>query len=92
MSGLRKYVQVCRAMSDREGHSGGPPPVDDDLSLPKATVTKMITGDLISLRLLFHFTITHSRFTPQRRSLRQGDSRSGDRVLCGWAPFNTRRI
>jgi len=30
-------------MSDREGHSGGPPPVDDDLSLPKATVTKMIT-------------------------------------------------
>ncbi|TFK27075.1 TATA binding protein-associated phospho protein [Coprinopsis marcescibilis] len=28
-------------MSDREGHSGGP--VDDDLSLPKATVAKMIT-------------------------------------------------
>jgi len=29
-------------MSDREGHSGGPPG-DDDLSLPKATVAKMIT-------------------------------------------------
>ncbi|KAM6495558.1 Histone-fold-containing protein [Amanita muscaria] len=28
-------------MSDREGHTGGPPP-DDDLSLPKATVAKMI--------------------------------------------------
>jgi len=30
------------AMSDREGHSGLPP-TDDDLSLPKATVAKMIT-------------------------------------------------
>ncbi|KAG6812652.1 hypothetical protein H0H92_001602 [Tricholoma furcatifolium] len=30
-------------MSDREGHSGGPPPTDDDLSLPKATVAKMIS-------------------------------------------------
>ncbi|THV03315.1 histone-fold-containing protein [Dendrothele bispora CBS 962.96] len=29
-------------MSDREGHSGAPP-TDDDLSLPKATVAKMIT-------------------------------------------------
>jgi len=29
-------------MSDREGHSGGPP-TDDDLSLPKATVAKMIS-------------------------------------------------
>ncbi|SJL01735.1 related to TATA-binding protein-associated phosphoprotein Dr1 protein [Armillaria ostoyae] len=28
-------------MSDREGHSGAP--TDDDLSLPKATVTKMIS-------------------------------------------------
>lgn len=28
-------------MSDREGHSG--PPTDDDLSLPKATVSKMIS-------------------------------------------------
>ena len=32
-------------MSDREGHSGGIPAADDDLSLPKATVTKMITGE-----------------------------------------------
>jgi hypothetical protein len=30
-------------MSDREGHPG-PPPTDDDLSLPKATVAKMISG------------------------------------------------
>ncbi|KAJ7368101.1 histone-fold-containing protein [Mycena olivaceomarginata] len=30
-------------MSDREGPSGGAPPTDDDLSLPKATVAKMIT-------------------------------------------------
>ncbi|KAJ7507563.1 histone-fold-containing protein [Mycena galericulata] len=30
-------------MSDREGNSGGAPPSDDDLSLPKATVAKMIT-------------------------------------------------
>uniref|UniRef100_A0A8H7XWW8 Transcription factor CBF/NF-Y/archaeal histone domain-containing protein n=1 Tax=Psilocybe cubensis TaxID=181762 RepID=A0A8H7XWW8_PSICU len=29
-------------MSDREGHSGGGAPTDDDLSLPKATVAKMI--------------------------------------------------
>ena len=33
----------ARAMSDREGHSGAPP-ADDDLSLPKATVAKMIAG------------------------------------------------
>lgn len=33
-------------MSDREGHSGAPPG-DDDLSLPKATVTKMIAGEAI---------------------------------------------
>jgi len=31
-------------MSDREGHSGGGAPPDEDLSLPKATVAKMITG------------------------------------------------
>ncbi|KAK7061557.1 negative cofactor 2 complex subunit beta [Favolaschia claudopus] len=30
-------------MSDREGNSGGAPSNDDDLSLPKATVAKMIT-------------------------------------------------
>jgi hypothetical protein len=38
-------VSVClrQEMSDREGHSGIPPG-DDDLSLPKATVAKMITG------------------------------------------------
>jgi len=31
-------------MSDREGHSGGGAPTDEDLSLPKATVAKMIAG------------------------------------------------
>ena len=31
-------------MSDNEGH-GGLPPSDDDLSLPKATVAKMISGE-----------------------------------------------
>ncbi|KAF9468957.1 histone-fold-containing protein [Collybia nuda] len=35
-------------MSDREGTSGGPPPTDDDLSLPKATVAKMISDLLPS--------------------------------------------
>ena len=35
-------------MSDREGHSGIPPG-DDDLSLPKATVAKMITGSSLGL-------------------------------------------
>ncbi|KAJ7774356.1 histone-fold-containing protein [Mycena maculata] len=30
-------------MSDRDGTSGGAPPSDEDLSLPKATVAKMIT-------------------------------------------------
>jgi hypothetical protein len=33
-------------MSDREGHSGVPG--DDDLSLPKATVAKMISGTSFS--------------------------------------------
>ncbi len=37
-------------MSDHEGH-GGPPGSDDDLSLPKATVAKMITGEYMTLRL-----------------------------------------
>jgi hypothetical protein len=32
-------------MSDHEGHSGVPG-ADDDLSLPKATVAKMINGTL----------------------------------------------
>lgn len=34
----------AKAMSDREGTSGGAPSSDEDLSLPKATVAKMITG------------------------------------------------
>ena len=34
-------------MSDNEGH-GGMPPNDDDISLPKATVSKMIAGTLLA--------------------------------------------
>lgn len=41
-------------MSDREGHSGGVPPVDDELTLPKATVAKMIAGMVFFIR----FTLT----------------------------------
>lgn len=37
------YTFSSSNMSDGEGH-GGMPPSDDDLSLPKATVAKMITG------------------------------------------------
>jgi hypothetical protein len=48
-SSTRSSASACPpvfpAMSDREGHSGLPP-TDDDLSLPKATVAKMITGSL----------------------------------------------
>lgn len=35
-------------MSDREGHSGGGALTDEDLSLPKATVAKMIAGAPLS--------------------------------------------
>lgn len=38
-------------MSDREGHSAGGAPGDDDLSLPKATVAKMIAGTYASYSL-----------------------------------------
>ena len=37
------YTHPAANMSDGEGH-GGMPPNDDDLSLPKATVAKMISG------------------------------------------------
>jgi hypothetical protein len=44
-------------MSDREGHSGGVPGTDEDLSLPKATVAKMIAGALvINLNFSKHLT------------------------------------
>lgn len=39
-------------MSDREGHSGAGPS-DEDLSLPKATVAKMISG--MSQKHVVHF-------------------------------------
>ena len=43
-------------MSDREGRSG---PSDDELSLPRATVAKMIQG---VGHLLFHFSFSPSAF------------------------------
>ncbi|THH18553.1 hypothetical protein EW146_g2436 [Bondarzewia mesenterica] len=39
----RTPPRTAEIMSDREGHSGAPAS-DEDLSLPKATVAKMITG------------------------------------------------
>lgn len=44
-------------MSDREGRAG---PSDDELSLPRATVAKMIqgTGHLHHPHLIFHFTLS----------------------------------
>lgn len=67
-------------MSDREGPSGGAPPTDDDLSLPKATVAKMITGTRQCVSSAV--ALTYSRITSQRRGLRQRDAGSGHRVLC----------
>jgi hypothetical protein len=47
-------------MSDREGPSaaGGAPPPDEDLSLPKATVAKMITG----ASSLISFSVQYAQF------------------------------
>ena len=44
-------------MSDNEGHSGAPPS-DEDLSLPKATVAKMISGTLASVMDYAHSFLT----------------------------------
>lgn len=68
-------------MSDREGHTGAPG--DDDLSLPKATVSKMITG-LVFL-LLFSLLSPHlstSRTAAQRHRMREGNQGPRHRVLC----------
>jgi hypothetical protein len=43
---------LVQNMSDREGHSGAGPS-DEDLSLPKATVAKMISG--MSQKHVVHF-------------------------------------
>ena len=52
-------------MSDREGHPG-PPPTDDDLSLPKATVAKMISGMYQQHIAQYHFlrSCSHSELLP----------------------------
>ena len=44
-------------MSDNEGHSGAPPS-DEDLSLPKATVAKMISGTPASVIDYAHSFLT----------------------------------
>lgn len=44
-------------MSDREGGSGGVPPTDEDLSLPKATVAKMITGKRVRDAFVFNLSL-----------------------------------
>jgi histone H3/H4 len=53
-------------MSDREGNSG-PPPTDDDLSLPKATVAKMISGTSRQCMPQLHYLLggyTHKELLP----------------------------
>ena len=47
-------------MSDREGHSGNGAPTDEDLSLPKATVAKMIAG--VYILTFFQSLIAHFFF------------------------------
>ena len=58
-------------MSDREGHSGGIPGADDDLSLPKATVTKMIAGQVKSLHssAFFSLPLRQRRIAAQRSNV-----------------------
>jgi len=54
-------------MSDREGPSRGPPPADDDLSLPKATVAKMISGmhpNGLCPRLIAYILAVNSELLP----------------------------
>jgi len=67
------------AMSDREGHSG--PPGDDDLSLPKATVAKMISGICLELNSCTTHLLGLSRTTTERYRLRQRNTGSRHRML-----------
>jgi len=61
-------------MSDREGRSG---PSDDDLSLPRATVAKMIQGEGY-IRPIFHFPPLLSIF------------RRVSPLCCGWRAIRDR--
>lgn len=80
---------VAKIMSDREGGSGGVPPTDEDLSLPKATVAKMITGNsvrdafVLFVSQVYPLILAH-RFTTQRRNMCQRNTRSHHRVLRWW--------
>lgn len=67
-------------MSDREGHPG--PPGDDDLSLPKATVAKMISGICLELNSRTTHLYGLSRTTTERYCLCQRNTGSRHRVLC----------
>lgn len=71
-------------MSDREGHVGSGS-TDDDLSLPKATVAKMISGECCSLTSLMlgrGIQAVRSRIAPKRSDMCKRNPGSGDRVLC----------
>lgn len=71
------FLLNCRlqnTMSDREAFSSA---VDDELSLPKATVSKMIAGKSHKLLSSSIKVVTACRAPPQRCNLRQGDPRLG---------------
>ncbi|KAF7331929.1 Negative cofactor 2 complex subunit beta [Mycena kentingensis (nom. inval.)] len=57
----------------------GPSSTDDELSLPKATVAKMISGT-VNVAVL-PATEVCRRITSKRRRMRKGNARSGHRML-----------
>jgi hypothetical protein len=89
---LLNSQQHCVPMSDREGRGGAAN--DDDLSLPRATVAKMIQGfypTFFSLALNLEAAFFRGSFiilkallrtTTGRCHLRKRNARSGYRVLC----------
>lgn len=86
---LNTYSSYHRheAMSDREGGSGGTSLPDEELSLPKATVAKMITGTRTGTSgsvFLIVYLIVARRFTASRCNLCQRDPRPHNRVLRRW--------
>lgn len=74
-------------MSDREGGPGGTSLPDEELSLPKATVAKMITGTrtrAFDSVLLIVYLIVICRFTAGRCDLCKRNPRPHNRVLRRW--------
>ena len=74
---------IAETMSDREGGSGGAPPTDEDLSLPKATVAKMITGTrrVHYLKSSSPSLMLANRFTTERCNMCQRNAWSHYRML-----------